>query len=135
MKEKVLYCIWAIMYALCAALGFLGEVQGVGRVFLVMAAVIFFLPGAALVVIGQREKNKKVLRTVRITAIVSLVLTLGLLVANMAAVHGSELLGNTLHIILVLVSTPMMCGQYWIMSLFLWACLLFATFLKPKKEV
>ena len=134
MKEKVLYCIWAIMYALCAALGFWGEVQGVGRVFLVLAAVIFFLPGAALVVIGQREKNKKVLRTVRITAIVSLVLTLGLLVANMAAVHGSELLGNTLHIILVLVSAPMMCGQYWIMSLFLWACLLFATFLKPKRE-
>ena len=134
MKEKVLYCVWAIMYALCAALGFLGEVQGVGRVFLVMAAVIFFLPGAALAVIGLREKNKKLLRTVRVTAIVSLVLTLGLLVANMAAVHGSELLGNTLHIILVLVSAPMMCGQYWIMSLFLWACLLFATFLKPKRE-
>ena len=134
MKEKALYCVWAILYALCAALGFLGETQGVGRVFLVLAAVIFFLPGAALVVIGLREKNKKVLRIVRITAIVSLCLTLIALVANMAAVNGSELLGNMLHVVLVLVSTPMMCGQYWILSLFLWACLRFATFLKPKKE-
>ena len=134
MKEKALYCVWAILYALCAALGFLGETQGVGRVFLVLAAVIFFLPGAALVVIGLREKNKKVLRIVRITAIVSLCLTLIALVANMAAVNGSELLGNMLHVVLVLVSTPMICGQYWILSLFLWACLLFATFLKPKKE-
>ena len=134
MKEKVLYCAWAILYAICAALGFYGEAQGVGRVFFVLTALIFFLPGIGLVVIGLGQQNKKVLRIVRIASVVSLCLTLGLLVANMATVNMSEKVGNLLHVLLVLVSTPMMCGQYWVMSLFLWACLLFATFLKPKSN-
>ena len=131
MKEKILYCLWAILYAICAALGFMGEVFGVARVFLVILAVAFFLPGAWLLVLGHQQKNKKILSSVRLIAIISLVLTLGLLVANMA-VAAAETTNTLLHILLVLVSAPMLCGQYWVMSLFLWACLLFASFLKPK---
>jgi hypothetical protein len=32
--------------------------------------------------------------------------------------------GNLLHILLIIVSAPMVCGQYWVLSLFLWACLM-----------
>lgn len=134
MKEKVLYCLWAFVYAVCTALGFLGEVQGVGRVFLVLAAVIFFLPPAMLVALGIREEKKKLLKTVRLIAIVSLVLTLIFFIANVAVAVGAENTNALLHVCLAVVSTPMFCGQYWVLSLFLWACLLFATFLKPKKQ-
>ncbi len=133
MKEKALYCIWVILYAICAALGFYGDAEGVGRVLLVLTALIFFLPGIGLLVLGFREKNRKILRRVRIVSIVSLGLTLCLLIANVVVAAGAETTNNLLHVLLVLVSVPMLCGQYWVMSLFAWACLLFASFLKPKK--
>jgi Na+-transporting methylmalonyl-CoA/oxaloacetate decarboxylase gamma subunit len=132
MKEKALYCIWAILYAICTALGFLGPVQGVGRVFLVLAALAFFVPGALLLVHGFRKKDRKVLRRVRVIAAVSLVLTLGLLIGNLAVAQASVKVGNLMHVLLSLVSTPMLCGQYWVISLFLWACLLFASFARRK---
>ena len=59
MKEKVLYCVWAIMYAICAALGFMGEVFGVARVFLVILALLFFVPGFWLLGLGVPQKLTK----------------------------------------------------------------------------
>ena len=35
--------------------------------------------------------------------------------------------GLAFHYILAVVSTPMFCVRYWIVSLFLWACLLMGT--------
>lgn len=133
MKERVLYIAWAVLYAICAALGFYGEAEGFGKVLFVLTALIFFLPGIGLLVLGYREKNRKILGRVRTVSIVSLVLTLIFLVANVA-VAAAEATNKVLHVLLVLVSAPMLCGQYWAMSLFLWACLLFATFAKLPKE-
>ena len=133
MKKHFLYIAWVALYAICTALGFAGEVQGAGRVFMVLAAVIFFLPPAALVVLGIREKDQKSLRTVRIVSIVSLVLTLIFFVANVAVAVATETANGFLHVCLVVVSTPMLCGQYWALSLFLWASLLFGSLLKPRK--
>ena len=133
MKERILYIVWAVLYAICAALGFYGEAQGVGKVLFVLTALIFFLPGIGLLVLGFQEKNRKILNRVRIISAISLVLTLCFLVANVAVAAGAETTNKVLHVLLVLVSAPMLCGQYWAMSLFLWACLLFASFLKPKK--
>ena len=133
MKERVLYIAWVVLYAICAALGFYGEAAGFGKVLFVLTALIFFLPGIGLVVMGYREKNRKTLRRVRLISVVSLILTLTFLVANVA-VAAAETTSNVLHVLLVLVSAPMLCGQYWAMSLFLWACLLFATFVMLPKE-
>lgn len=133
MKERVLYIAWAVLYAICAALGFYGEAEGFGKVLFVLTALIFFLPGAGLLILGYREKNRKILRRVRIISAVSLALTLIFLIANVA-VAAAEATNRLLHVLLVLVSAPMLCGQYWVMSLFLWACLLFATFVKLPKE-
>ena len=129
MKERILYIAWAVLYAICAALGFYGEAEGFGKVLFVLTALIFFLPGIGLLILGYRGKRRKVLRRVRLISAVSLVLTLIFLVANVA-VAAAETTNKVLHVLLVLVSAPMLCGQYWVMSLFLWACLLFASFLK-----
>ena len=132
MKEKILYAIWGCLYILCVGLGTLGMMEGVGKIFFVLTALIFFLPGILLLVMGYREQNKKILRRVRIVAICSLVLTLVFLVANFlsASAGAADTAGDVLYELLNIVSAPMLCSQYWILSLFLWACLLMATFTK-----
>ena len=54
-------------------------------------------------------------------------LTALLLVVNFLTAVRSEALGNAVHAILVVVSSPMVCSGHWAMSLFLWACLLMAS--------
>ena len=70
---------------------------------------------------------------VRICAICSLSLTVIVFCANVMAVSASTDVGRTLYDILNLVSAPMFCAQYWIVSIFLWACLLSASFMKKEK--
>jgi hypothetical protein len=128
MKEKILYALWACLYILCVGLGTVGTVEGIGKIFFVLTALIFFIPGILLVVFGLREKNKKMLLRVRIVCICSLVLTLIFLVANFLTANASDATGYAMFELLNLVSAPMLCSQYWILSLFLWACLLMASF-------
>lgn len=134
MRKNMLFAAWAVLYVICTALGFAGQIDGIGKVFMILAAVIFFLPPAFLAYRGIREQDKKTLRLLRIVAIISLVLTLIFFLINVAVAVGAETVNTFWHVCLVLVSTPMLCGQYWVLSLFLWACLLFVTFLKPKKQ-
>lgn len=134
MKEKILYALWACLYILCVGLGTVGTVEGIGKIFFVLTALIFFIPGVLLLVFGLREKNKKMLLRVRIVCICSLVLTLIFLVANFLTANASDATGYAMFELLNLVSAPMLCSQYWILSLFLWACLLMGSFTKLPKE-
>lgn len=134
MKEKVAYGIWACLYILCVALGFVPDPQGVGKALLVLTALIFFLPGLWLLLDGIKKKDKKQLLRLRIVSLCSLGLTLVALVANFLSVGGSEALGKAMYEMLAVVSAPMLCGQYWFMSLFLWACLLMGTLYKNKEK-
>ena len=127
-NEKILYAVWGLLYILCAGLGFVSEPEGLAKGVLVITALLFFVPGAVLVYRGVHEKEKGLLVRVRITAAVSLSLTLVLLIVNFMSVTASAQVGNVLYALLVLVSAPMICSQYWVMSLFLWACLLMASF-------
>ena len=129
-KEMILYAAWLCLYILCVGLGTVEEVEGIGKVLFVLTSLIFFIPGVWLLILGFKEKNKKMLLRVRICAICSLTLTVAVFCANVAAVAASSQLGSTLHEILNLVSAPMFCSQYWILSLFCWACLLSASFTK-----
>lgn len=133
MKEKNLYLIWGCLYILCAGLGFINGAAGFGKFLLVLMCLIFFIPGGLLLYQGIQANNKAQLRRLRTVAAVSLGLTLLALVANVFSVLASEAVGNILYVILVLVSAPMMCGQYWVLSMFLWACLLMGSFLKSPK--
>ena len=130
MKEWILYAAWLCFYILCVGLGTVENVEGIGKVFFVLTALIFFIPGVTLLVLGMKEKNKKMILRVRIIAICSLVLTVTAFCANVFAVGASSQAGALLHDLLNVVSAPMFCSQYWILSLFCWACLLSASFIK-----
>ena len=133
MKTKSLWILWGALYALCTLLGFIPNPTGFLRVLLLTFALVFFIPGGILVYDALRQKKRSVLMAVRILSACSLVLTLVALVANFLGVLASDLVGSLLYVLLVLVSTPMVCSGIWVASLFLWACLLMATFLKIKK--
>ena len=124
MKNQYLFALWGALFILCAGLGVIPEPAGSLRMVLTGLAALFFLPPAVLVWKGHRERNRRQLALVRDLSIVSLSLSVLLLIANFLSAFHSELLGNILHGVLVVVSSPMICSGHWALSLFLWACLL-----------
>ena len=134
MKEKLLYAVWAALYILCVGLGFIQEPEGLGKAVLVLIAIGFFVPGGILLHDGIRSQNRKAVKRIRIICLLSLGLTLGMLLLNLVSFAFPETWGEPLYELLLLVSAPMICGQYWVMSMFLWACLLFCSFKKLPKN-
>ena len=134
MKEKLLYAVWAALYILCVGLGFIQEPEGLGKAVLVLIAIGFFVPGGILLYDGIRSQNRKAVKRIRIICLLSLGLTLGMLLLNLVSFAFPETWGEPLYELLLLVSAPMICGQYWVMSMFLWACLLFCSFKKLPKD-
>ena len=124
MKKSFLLALWGGMFILCAGLGFVPDPTGAARVLLTLLAVAFFVPPALLLRTGDRDTVK----LVRNLAGISLGATELLLALNFLTALGSETLGNVLHGILTIVSSPMICSGYWALSLFLWACLLMGSF-------
>ena len=132
-RELISYCVWLCLYILCVGLGTVEDAEGLGKALFVLTSLIFFLPGAYLLYLGKKEGNRKICLRVRITAICSLALTVIVFCANVIAVSADASVGRTLYDLLNLVSAPMFCAQYWILSIFLWACLFSASFQKTKK--
>ena len=133
LKEIISYCVWLCLYVLCVGLGTVEKVEGFGKVLFILTSLIFFLPGAYLLYLGKREENKKMLLRVRILSACSLLLTAIIFCANVAAVRADANVGRILYDILNLVSAPMFCARYWIISIFLWACLFSASVQKKQK--
>ena len=125
MNKRILYTVWAVLYILCAGLGFAAP-----NWMTTALAVIFFLPPAVLLVQAKKQKDRDTVALIRNLAALSLVLTLVTLIANFVLSVSSEWLGGILHCVLVVISVPMICSGYWVMSLFLWACLLMVS-LRP----
>lgn len=126
MNQHILFALWGGMFAVCAALGFIPEAAGPLKILLVMLALGFFIPPALLLRQAWKAGDRHCAALVRNLAAAWLAVTLVLLVANFLSLLGSEGLGNLLYAVLIIASAPMACGQYWIMSLFCWACLLFS---------
>ena len=127
MKNRFLYALWGALFILCAGLGFIPESDGALKLLRTGLSVLFFLPPALLIWKARQERNRAALLLVRNLSIVSLSLSVALIIANFLTVFRSQLLGDILHGILVVVSSPMICSGHWAMSLFLWACLLIAS--------
>lgn len=124
MKKSHIYSFWAVLYVLCAALSFVEDPEGFGKFLLIATGIIFFLPPFYLVLQARKEKDRKTLKVLRLISICSLSLSLVLIVLNFLSVYFSAYAGLFLYVLLVLFSVPMICSQYWALSLFLWACLL-----------
>ncbi len=128
MKKAYLYAAWGVLYALCMGLGFVENATGFGKFLLVLTGILFFLPPLWLLLQAKKEENRKTLKALRFVSIVFLALSVILLILNFLSVYLSAEAGLVLHVLLVMFSVPMVCIQYWALGLFLWACLLFATF-------
>lgn len=134
MKKSSVMAIWGIFYIICAGLGFIPEPEGAVRVFLTIISVLFFVPPAILLYDAFGTDDRATIRRIRRLASLSLCLTLVLLIANFLAALGGSQLGQVLHVLLVLGSAPMICSNYWALSLFLWAVLLVAAMQKKKEK-
>ena len=127
MKKKSLFALWGGLFLVCGGLGFVPEPAGVVRWLLTVLSILFFLPPAVLVYQGRKTGDAHLLALIRNLSALSLGLTALLLILNFLTAFRSEVLGNILHAVLVVVSSPMICSVYWVLSLFLWACLLTAS--------
>lgn len=134
MKKSMLYMLWAGLFIICAGLGFIPNPTGAGRVLMTLLSVAFFAPPAVLLYRANREKDIRTLELIRNFSALSLLLTMILLIVNLLSAFRSEWLGNVVHGVLVMVSSPMVCSGYWALSLFLWACLLVVSVELLKKK-
>ena len=134
MKKSTLYILWAGMFVLCAGLGFVPRPSASGRAFMTLLSVAFFAPPAVLLSQAGKQKDTHTLQLIRNLSALSLLLTAVLLVVNLLTAFHSEWLGNLVHAVLVMVSSPMICSGYWALSLFLWACLLMVSLKYTRKK-
>lgn len=127
MKKKMWYLIWGGLFILCGLLGFIPEPTGFLKGLLVAVSAAFFIPGWVLLHKGEA-------RTVSWLSAVSLGVTLLLLVLNFLSGQAGKAAGDFLYGLLVFCSAPMVCSQYWVFSLFVWACLMMTGFSRGKKN-
>lgn len=124
MKKSTLFALWGGLFILCAGLGFIPEPEGLLGSVLTCLSVLFFLPPALLYWRAHREGDKNTLKLLRNLSAASLLATVALLIANFLSLAAPELLGNLLYTVFIIVTAPMVCSGYWLLPLFLWACLL-----------
>ena len=134
MNQKFLFTLWGGLFIVCAAMGFIPAPAGVGRILLTLLSIAFFVPPALALYQAIQAGDQPVLRLIRNLSALSLCLTLVLLVLNFLSALRSETLGDILYNILTIVSSPMVCSGCWVLSLFLWACLLMVSLKGLRKK-
>ncbi len=134
METAILKALWAVLYILCAVLGFMPEQEGLGRWILIFLSLLFFLPPALLVWRSWKDADAKQLRLVRNLSVFSLTATTVTLLLHILStalvlvmpVETALAVGDALYAVVNLVSAPMLCSQSWAVSLLLWAGLLWS---------
>ena len=134
MRRSTLWIIWGVFYIICAGLGFIPEPAGIVRAMLFLLSLLFFVPPAVLLHEAKKAADRVTLLRLRRICAASLGLTLALLIGSILSALGTTALDTPLHIALGLVSAPMFCSNYWVVSLYLWAVLLIASFVKKKEK-
>ncbi len=124
---------WGALYIICTIFGFIRTENGLLQAIFALFSIGFFLPPGILLYEAIEGKDQKTIRTVRYLSIASLSLTVLTLIGNVLTLPSSEAVGDRMFGLLIVVSTPMISSQAWAISLFLWACLLFGSFVKKKK--
>ena len=133
MFKKELFSLWGILFIFCAGLGFIPDLEGGVKWILIILSVAFFVPPMVLMYQAQQQNDRQTVSLIRNLSALSLGLTVVLLILNFLSIGWHEALGDILYVMLVIVSAPMISGQFWVMSLFFWACLLMMSFTKLKK--
>ena len=133
MKRATLYYIWIGLAALCALLGLIPNPSAPLAVVMTLLSIAFFVPPAWLLADAYKTGCEKTVTLLRRISLISLGATLLLFIVNILAVTGSEALGDVMYVLLAIVSVPMVCSGHYVLSLFLWACLLICAL--PQKKV
>ena len=131
---SALYKIWAGLFAITAVLGliFPDVENGIGRFFLALVSVLFFLPPWTILSRAKKEDNRHHIRIIRYLAIANLSLTLVLLCAGILSVRMSAAFGNMIHTMTAILCAPLICSNYYVLPMFLWATLFTGSFGKKK---
>ena len=127
MNKKLLFTLWGVLFAICAAFGFIGQPGTAVMILGYLFAFGFFGIGGWILWQAHMTRDRATITLVRNLSLASLITTSILLVANFLSVFASQGLGNFLHYMLIIVSSPMTCAPSWAVSLFLWACLMVAS--------
>lgn len=135
MKKSGLWTLWGVLFILCAALGFIPSPENSVKGMLILASLLFFVPPTLLLYGAHKRHDRHTIALVRNLSAMSLGVTIVVLIVNFASLTLPAWMGDALYGLLIIVSSPMVCAQYWLCSLFLWACLLTASFhlLRRKK--
>ena len=134
MKKSTLSVLWGAAYAICLMVGFLPNITGFWKFVSILLGVLFFIPPFLLLIKGKKEHSRKTLLALRLISMASLSFSLFLLVLNFFSVYFSPQAGLWLHVLLGIFACPILCVNNWFFSMFLWACLLFATFPAPRPD-
>ena len=133
-KNAKLWIAWGCMYLLCTACGFINITSGFLSGLFLLFSIGFFVPGGMLLWSGARNCDYRTVKLVRLLSILSLSLTVLMIILNFATARDSAAVGTAMYWILIVVSTPMVCSQVWVIGLFGWAFLLMGSILKTKKK-
>ena len=132
-KQMKLSLAWIAMYVVCTVFGFILPANDLLLVVEIALALGFFVPPALLLHYAIATERKKTVLILQNICLASLGLTLALLVLNFVSILLPGDVGTALYFILIFVSTPMICSQYWLLSLFCWACLLMVCLREQRK--
>ena len=135
MSYALCYFLWAAMFGVTAYMGFTpAPEKGLQEAVYMLMAGAVFLPPWAILVRANKEKNQKHKLIVRNLCVASIAGTTVLMALNVMSAGWSENIGNALHAALVIVSAPMICGQNYALSLFMWGILLMASVSKMNNQ-
>ena len=126
MDRKWMLALWGGLFIVCAALGFVPAPTGALSFFMALLSLVFFAPPLVLLIRAKQSGDCATAALVRNLSAASLALTLLALVGNVLSLLGGVTLGNVMNVVLAIVSTPMFCGQIWVLSIFCWAFLMIA---------
>ena len=127
MTKRMLYTIWGALFVLCAGLGFIPAPKGAAYWSMLLFSLVFFVPPTILLTKAVKGGDRREVKRIFWICIASLVATVVTLALNFLSVDATEAAGIAVYYILIVVSSPMICGQIWVVSLFLWGCLLTAS--------
>ena len=121
---KVLYILWAALFAVTAALGFVPPTDKSTEVMYQLLAGAFFLPPWMILLKSRNEDAPKHRSLIKFLCFASLGGTMALMALNILSANWSDAVGTALNAALTVVSAPMVCGQGYFLGLFMWGCLL-----------
>ena len=135
MTNLFLFIAWCVLYVLCAGLGCIAAPTGLIYGLCILASLLFFVPPAILLHRAIKTGDQRTVKHIVRISVIWLIVTPMMIICNFLSVGASALAGTILYYLMIVATSPMICGQIWVLSIFLWACLLMAglQFLRKKK--